>query len=360
MRKNLFLLILICLTIFIVQTFSFAQSPDRIKLVKGSKQYLLKFTGKDMVKVANLQTVFRFTLQPGRGTSSIKVNGMEYKEGLTSQDGELYVPLKKFMDFFLVDLQKSGALTWTINDEGILNTDMIQEEEAYVTPAGGSAVKMNTVIINDNRFLDLDKFATETGKKITVNPVLGTARFNEKPIYRWLRYNDKNYAFLDDLAAAFGGKIALGADNKGEQEAKVKQDIKNNVTASFEGQKQYTTENSEMPRGYLILVKISNDFYTPLPISYDCIVLVDKNGKEYQGNIMVYGGTRPASEYLDNSNRSKITDTSNTIKPRSTGFVTGDFAPPKDMEPDYVMFRYNGVVLMKQDIDKVFDPDQRY
>ena len=358
MRKFFFLLTLICLSVFMIQTFSFAQSPDRIKIVRGSKQYLLKFTGKDLVKVANLQTVFRFTLQPGRGSSSIKVNGMEYNEGLTSQNGELYVPLKKFMDFFLVDAQKSGALTWTINNEGILNTDMIGEEEVYVTPAGGNPVKMNTLIINDNRFLNLDKFASETGKKIIVNPVLGTARFDGKPIYRWMRYKNKNYAFLDDLAAAFGGKIALGADVKVEQEAKIKQDIKNNVTASFEGQKQYSTENSEMPRGYTILVKISNDFYTPLPISYDCIVLVDKNGKEYQGTIMVYGGTRPSSDYLDNKSRDKINDASSTIKPRSMGYVTGDFVPPKDMEPDYVLFRYKGVVLMKQDIEKEFSPDQ--
>ncbi len=360
MRKNIFIITMVCLAIFILQIFSFAQSPDRIKLVKGSKQYLLKFTGTDMVKVSNLQTVFRFTLQPGRGTSSIKVNGMEYSNGLTSQDGELYVPLKKFMDFFLVDSQKTGALTWTVNDEGILNTDLISEEEVYITPAGGNAVKMATLNINDNRFVDLDKFASETGKKIRVNPILGTAFFNEKPIYRWMKYNNNNYAFLDDLAAAFGGKIALGTDNKSEQNAKAKQDILNNVTVSFEGQKQYMTENEQMPRGYTILVKVSNDFYTPLPIDYNCIVLVDKNGKEYQGNIMVYGGARPASEFLDNSSRSKFTDTSNTIKPRSTGYVTGDFTPPKDMEPDHVMFRYKGIVLMKQDIDKVFDPDQKY
>lgn len=357
MRKNLFLPILICLMIIMIQTFSFAQSPDRFKLVRGSKQYLLKFTGKDLVKVNNLQSVFGFTLQPGRGSSSVKVNGMEYSNGVTSVEGELCVPMKKFMDFFLVDLTKSGVLTWTINDDGILNTDMIQEEQLSITPAGGNPANMSTLDINGNRFIEMSTFASETGKKSIVNPVLGTARFNEKPIYRWVKFNDKNYAFLDDLASAFGGKIALGSSGKAEQEAKIKQDIKNNVSVSYEGNKQYKTENVEMPRGYMVLFKVSNDYYTPLPISYDSIALVGKDGKEYQGTIVVYGGTRPSSDYLDNKSRSKISDTSNTIKSRSVGYVMSDIVPPKDVEPDYVLFRYKGIVLIKQDIDKDAFPE---
>lgn len=352
MRRNLFLLILICLTIFVMKTCCFAQTPDRFKIVKGSKQYLLKFTGRDQVKVKNLQTVFNFNVQPGRGTSSIKVNGMEYTGGLISQAGEFYVPLKQFLDFFLVESVKSGTHTWTIKDEGILNVDLIQEEQAAVTPAGGKAVTMSVLDINGSRFIDLDKFALETGKKSTVNPVLGTARFNNKPIYRWLKFKDKKYAFIDDLASAFGGKIALGDAGMLEDEAKTRQDIKNNVTASYDGQKQYKKENTDMPRGYTILVKVSNDYYTPLPISYDTMALIGKDGKEYLGTIIVYGGTRPSSEFLDNKNRGKVTDASNTIKPRSEGYVVCDFVPPKDMEPDYVLFRYKGVILMKQDISR--------
>ena len=357
MKKNFFITIIILLCLAFISQQTFAQSPNRLKIQKGSKQYLLKFLPGNLVKADNLQTIFKFKMQPGNSGGSIKINGMNYKTGVHYHEGEYYVPLHKFLDFFLVEYKKAGSRTTVVEDNGILSTDMVEEAETYVTPVDSSAFKIKFLDINDHKFIDIEKFAKETGKKFSVNPITGIARFNNRSLNRWIRFKNNNYGYLDDMVLVYGGKIVIGKKGESPKKADMKKQLKYNVTVSFDGQRQYKTENTEEPRGYRVMVKISNDLYEPMPISFDNMVLIDKEGKEHFGSVMVYGGTRGSDNYLDNSSRQKGgAESSRNIKARSMGHVVADFVPPKDMEPDYFIFRYKGVVLLKQDISKDYLP----
>lgn len=363
MKKRLLGLLVVLFLSVTLQ--AWAADENLVKIQQGKKEYMMGFIEGNKVKLQNLEKIFNFKYQSGSDTGFIRINGTRYTDGLQFRMGAYFVPVEKFLKFFLVDFEKKDNLTYIVKNAGMLNLNSVNKTYMDVSPGTLPARKMSTIALNEYIFIDARDFSAYTGKKIKINPAAGTATYGGNPVSRWFKLDGREFFYLKDLENATAQSILLarpmsqGEERKEEQAQKRVQQIKDNIIARYEGDKQFDRMIPSHPIAYAVAVYVSNGFTETIQINPDDFVLVGKDGSKYSGEIAGSTAQNNVNAFETLSNDTIINGTTLSyfsIVGRDSAVVVFTVVPPKDFKPDYFTFSFGGVELVRRSIEKKIIP----
>lgn len=347
---------------FILLLFLPAQSQGSkvIKIQIGGRLYETGYIRADHIRTVNLQRIFGFDYQPGLNSKYVKINGVRFDRDVVFQDGAHYVPIESFFKFFLVRFNKSKSYEYVILYPGMLNPGLASTGEVRLKIEGKETGNFSTILYNRHIFLNAKEFAEYSGMKFNLDRSSGIAVFNNKRIERWSYKTGEPYIYLPELQVACGKRILPGKPDQGEiaarkQNMKKIKEIRNNISASYREDYQYGTLNPKEPVGYRIMIRVSNSFKQPIKVEPYFLVLTDKKGNRYPGNILSISGNPPAFAKPYGPGAGNYIGYY-TVQAGEDNVIVADFFLPKGAEPGYFIFEFQGVELIRKDIMRTYIP----
>lgn len=365
MNRKIFFTMLLTL-FFLSSAFpAMAQSNYKAPLIFNGRTYALDSQGKDMVELKSLRAVFNFRYKTGSDTSSILINGMKYSDGVNFRGGSYFVPLKKFLRFFLATFSETDAGVLTIKDSGILSNRNVKTSNLLVATGRFDPVITSVAFAGDATFIESGTFSKMTGKTFSLNRSAGVAILGGKAIDRWIEKDGRVYLYREDLESAYGDALKLAKPVPAEETTETDSqrqkaaEIRDKVWATFNDQAQYGSGNPDYPVGYRIAITVRNRYNNPIKVHPSGLIMVDQQGNRYQGQILGSSGLSSTGTLIDIEGMvSPATAPLNyfTVQPRDSGYMIIDFLLPKDKEPGFFIFQYEGVTLLQESIMKSFIP----
>lgn len=320
---------------------------------------------QDMVELKSLKDVFDFQYRTGSNTSFVLINRVQYSDGVVFRNGAYFVPLKKFLRFFLATFRETGTGTLTINDPGILTNRNIADSNLLIITKKFNPFPASVVIAGYGVFIDSSSFSKMTGKTFTLNRTTGIALFGGRRVDRWIEKDGRVYSFREDLESAYGDTLKLAkpipvkdTEETDEQREKAAE-IRERVWATFNDQVQYGSGNPDYPIGYRISLTVRNRYHYPIKIRPSGMIMTDQNGNSYQGQILGSSGLSSTGSIIDTEriiSPAAVPLNYFNIQPRDSGNIIVDFLLPKDANPAFFIFQYDGITLLQQSIMKSFIP----
>lgn len=362
--KMFFTLILI---FFLLFTISPARAEDyqKISLSFRGNTFMLNSQGQDLVELKSLKAIFNFNYKTGSDISNILINGIKYGDGIVFRGGSYYVPLKKFLRFFLATFSEENTGVITVKDPGILNIKNVKISNLLIATGKLPPLTAPVAFIGEAILIESWSFSKMTGRTFNLNRLTGVAMFNGKRIDRWIEKDGNVYLYREDLESAYGNAVKLAkpvpvketteTDAQREKAAK----IRDRVWATFDDQIQYGSGNPDYPVGYRIAITVRNRFHEPIKVHPSGLIMTDQQGSSYQGQILGSSGLSSTGTFIDIERIvSPATAPLNyfTVQPRDSGYIIIDFLLPKDANPEFFIFQYEGVTVLQQSIVKSFIP----
>jgi hypothetical protein len=323
------------------------------------------FIRTNHIKVSNLQKIFGFRFEAGNDPGYIKIDGFQYREGLVFNQGTYFVPVNRFLKYFLIDYENRGAKVYIIKNKGMFNPEGFKEETKILKPsfmAAGSEVKVLTG--SAGVFIETGIMSKILKKRIIYDSSSGSMTLNGKTIRRGLLCNEQMFVLKDDVEKALGYGIELITYKKTElspeeeQSAQRTAKIRENVIVYYNDQIQYGTLNPSSPIGYQFFIKIDNRFKDKIELSPDCFILTDSAGNSYSGNILQASGyipTNPTSRETIIKNSGAYLNFYN-IQPKDDADIVVEFFPDAKVEPGFFIVRFMGVELMRIKVTRTYIP----
>ena len=363
-RKFSSTVILICFLLFSVFP-AMAQKSYKIPLTYHGKTYALNSLENDMVELKSLKAVFNFRYKTGSNTSFVLINGIHYSEGVVFRGGGYLVPLKKFLKFFLVTFSETDAGVFAIRDSGILTDNNVKTSDLLVSTGRFDPAIISVAFAGESLFIESGAFSKMTGRSFKLNWSSGVALLDGKAIGRWIEKDGRVYLYREDLESAYGDALKLAkpvpVKESSETDAQREKaaEIRDRVWATFNDQAQYGSGNPAYPVGYRIALTVRNRFRDPIKIHPSGMIMVDQKGNRYYGQILGSSGLSSTGTLIDIEGMiSPATAPLNyfTVQPRDSGYLIIDFLLPKDAEPAFFVFQYEGVTLLQEKIVRTFIP----
>ncbi len=329
-----------------------AQKNYKIPLIFQGNTYALNSKGNDMVELKSLKEVFGFRYKTGSNTSYVLINGVHYGDGVVFRGGSYFIPLKKFLKFFLAIFSETNAGVLTVKDSGILNNRKVKTSDLLVSTGRFDPVITSVIIAGDAIFIESGAFSKMTGKVFSLNRLTGVALLGGKSIGRWIEKDGRVYLYREDLESAYGDALKLAKPvpvketSETDSQRQKAAEIKDRIWVTYEGQAQYGSGNPDYPVGYRIAITVRNRFRDPIKIHPSGLIMVDQKGNSYQGQILGSSGLSSTGTLIDIEGMiSPATAPLNyfTVQPRDSGYLVIDFLLPKDAESSLFIFQYEGV-----------------